>query len=138
MAVWMVRAGRSGEREDLALSAGLVVIGWDELPDLSGVRSREDVEHLMREHHPDAKPKTLVKLVRPGVELRGAASRRTIWSCCLSRREVPLPWVAPRAATSSGPRIHRVLVTCDPSSGFEMTFPAPRSTRTCCIRWGRS
>jgi restriction system protein len=60
MAVWMVRAGRSGEREDLALSDGVAVIGWDELPDLSGVQSREDVEHLMREYHPDAKPKTLV------------------------------------------------------------------------------
>jgi len=60
MAVWMVRAGRNGEREDLALSDNVVVIGWDELPDLSGVQSREEVERLMLEHHPDAKPKTLV------------------------------------------------------------------------------
>lgn len=60
MAVWMVRAGRNGEREDLATSDNVVVIGWDELPDLSGVQSREDVEQLMREHHPDAKPRALV------------------------------------------------------------------------------
>jgi restriction system protein len=56
----MVRAGRTGEREDLALSNGLAVIGWDELPDMSSVGSREDVENLLNEYHPDAKPKTLV------------------------------------------------------------------------------
>jgi len=40
MAVWMVRAGRGGEREDVALREGLAVIGWDELPDLSTMTSR--------------------------------------------------------------------------------------------------
>lgn len=56
MAVWMVRAGRSGEREDFALSESLAVIGWDELGDLTGVRSRGDAEALIRAAHPDAKP----------------------------------------------------------------------------------
>lgn len=60
MAVWMVRAGRNGEREELALSDGVAVIGWDELPDLSSAQSREDIEDLLKEHHPDAKPKTLM------------------------------------------------------------------------------
>lgn len=31
MAVWLVRAGASGEFEDLALEKGLGVIGWPEL-----------------------------------------------------------------------------------------------------------
>jgi restriction system protein len=60
MPVWMVRAGRNGEREELALSDGVAVIGWDELPDLSSAQSREDIEDLLKEHHPDAKPKTLM------------------------------------------------------------------------------
>ncbi len=60
MTVWMVRAGRTGEREDFALKDGVVVIGWDELPDLSSARSRQDVESLLREPYPDAKPNTLV------------------------------------------------------------------------------
>ena len=37
MTVWLVRAGRYGERETLALEKGLSVIGWEELPDLSAV-----------------------------------------------------------------------------------------------------
>jgi restriction system protein len=59
MAVWLVRAGRSGEREDFALKDGLAVIGWDELPDLSGVSSREEIAELLRARHSEAKPKTL-------------------------------------------------------------------------------
>jgi restriction system protein len=60
MAVWMVRAGRSGEREDLALRERVAVVGWDELSDLSDAGSREDIELMLREQHPDAKPGTLV------------------------------------------------------------------------------
>lgn len=59
MAVWLVRAGRSGEREDFALENGLAVIGWDGLPDLSGVSSREEIEELLRARHSEAKPKAL-------------------------------------------------------------------------------
>lgn len=55
MALWLVRAGRNGEREEFALDNGVVVIDWRELPDLSGVRSREDVESLISRALPDAK-----------------------------------------------------------------------------------
>lgn len=37
MTVWLVRAEKNGERQDLALKEGLAVIGWEELPDLSKV-----------------------------------------------------------------------------------------------------
>ena len=37
MAVWLVRAGRNGERESFALEENLAVIGFDDLPDLSHV-----------------------------------------------------------------------------------------------------
>lgn len=60
MAVWLVRAGRSGEREDFALENSVAVIGWDELPDLSGVSSREDVLQLLAEAHPEDNPKRLL------------------------------------------------------------------------------
>lgn len=52
MTVWLVRAGRSGEREDLALREGLAVIGWDELPDLS-ILSKEQLGDLLRQHSPE-------------------------------------------------------------------------------------
>ncbi|WP_346864991.1 hypothetical protein [Methanocalculus sp. MSAO_Arc2] len=35
MTLWLVRAGRYGEREQLALEKKIAVIGWDDVPDLS-------------------------------------------------------------------------------------------------------
>ena len=35
MAVWLVRAGQHGEREEATLEKGLAIIGWEELPDLT-------------------------------------------------------------------------------------------------------
>jgi len=60
MALWLVRAGRHGERETLAIEKSVVVIGWTELPDLSGIHSREALFKAMEENHPDAERKTLV------------------------------------------------------------------------------
>ncbi len=59
MAVWLVRAGRYGEREDLALERGVVVIGWEELPDLSHINSREALQALMEQAYPHAKRNTI-------------------------------------------------------------------------------
>jgi hypothetical protein len=42
MVVWLIRAGRYGQDEDLALEKNLAIIGWEELGDLSKVKSRED------------------------------------------------------------------------------------------------
>lgn len=52
MAVWLVRAGRWGEQEQTALDEGLVTIGWNELPDLSGIKSRAALNALYREKNP--------------------------------------------------------------------------------------
>ncbi len=38
---WLVRAGHHGERETLALEQSLVLVGWRELDDLSGIKTRE-------------------------------------------------------------------------------------------------
>lgn len=59
MALWLVRAGRSGEREAEALAEGLKVIEWDELPDLSAARLRDDLETLCRNTYPNAKVNTV-------------------------------------------------------------------------------
>ena len=52
MAIWLVRAGKHGEREEEALTDGLAVIGWEELGDLSGPRTREDFTTWVRESYP--------------------------------------------------------------------------------------
>jgi restriction system protein len=54
MTTWLVRAGRTGDREDLALEKNIAVVGWDDIPDLSEAKTREDVETLYRRYSPDA------------------------------------------------------------------------------------
>jgi restriction system protein len=49
MALWVTRAGRYGERIDLALDNNLVAIGWEELSDLSKVTSKVDLRKMMEE-----------------------------------------------------------------------------------------
>jgi len=54
MSVWLVRAGKYGEREQTALNENVVTIGWDELPDLSSIDSREALADLYSRVYPDA------------------------------------------------------------------------------------
>jgi restriction system protein len=64
MAVWLVRAGKRGEREDFALERSVAVIGWEYLPDLGHVKSREDLEALCFQTYPGAKRNTILNHVR--------------------------------------------------------------------------
>lgn len=56
MAVWLVRAGKYGEDENTALEKGVVIIGWDEVPDISNINTRNDVERIHEECYPDMAP----------------------------------------------------------------------------------
>jgi restriction system protein len=58
MTLWLVRAGRFGEAEQDALDKGLVTIGWNKLPDLSGCKSRDELINLYKKTYPDAKKMT--------------------------------------------------------------------------------
>jgi hypothetical protein len=46
-AAWIVRAGKNGEAEALALAENVVVIGWSELPDLAEAHSAEEIRELL-------------------------------------------------------------------------------------------
>ena len=74
MAVWLVRAGRWGEQEQAALDEGLVTIGWNELPDLSGIKSREALTALYREKNPHSSPRTVSMQVGQIWRFRGEIS----------------------------------------------------------------
>lgn len=54
MTAWLVRAGRHGEREALALEQGLAVIGWQELPSLEEIADRDTLVGVIRATYPDA------------------------------------------------------------------------------------
>lgn len=59
MTLWVVRSGKYGEREALALDSGLAVIGWDNLADLSALKTREALHAALEAAFPDEKGKTL-------------------------------------------------------------------------------
>ena len=59
MAIWLVRAGGHGEREEAALEKGMVVLGWDDLPDLSAIKSGEALAQLLKDTYPDEGPNKL-------------------------------------------------------------------------------
>jgi restriction system protein len=60
MALCLVRAGKYGEREDFALKNKMVVIGWDDVPDLAAIKDRKELAALLAQVYLDAKPKTLM------------------------------------------------------------------------------
>ena len=51
--VYVVRAGRHGEREAAALEANVATIGFDNIGDLTKYRSREAVKAHFAELYPD-------------------------------------------------------------------------------------
>ncbi len=59
MTVWLVRAGKHGERQDFALENGYAVIGWGELPDLSLYGSPEELKAALEESYPQESSKTI-------------------------------------------------------------------------------
>lgn len=59
MSLWLCRAGKYGEREDNALEQARAVIGWEEMPNLSTVTSREEMLGLLSSTYPNLKLRTL-------------------------------------------------------------------------------
>ncbi len=59
MTLWLVRAGQHGEREDFALENNVAVTGWDEIGDLSGIKTRAELLEHLHKTYPDKKDKTL-------------------------------------------------------------------------------
>jgi predicted Mrr-cat superfamily restriction endonuclease len=54
MNVWLVRAGRTGDREDLALESNIATIGWGELGDLTRFSEKPEIQSALATCHPDA------------------------------------------------------------------------------------
>lgn len=53
-AAWLIRAGRQGENEDMVIEQGIACLGWHEIPSLSDVSSRADIEDMILREHPDS------------------------------------------------------------------------------------
>jgi len=59
MSLWLVRAGRYGEREDFAVSNNVAVVGWDEVPDLRLYTSKDALAQSLNEIYPGEKQRKL-------------------------------------------------------------------------------
>jgi len=58
MAVWVVRAGRYGQRENFALENGFVMVGWEGLSDLSKL-DLEELKKAIDREYPDRNSRTI-------------------------------------------------------------------------------
>lgn len=63
MSLWLVRAGRYGEQEESALQHNVAAIGWDDLPDLSSIKSKEELKDLYERVYPGNKKMALANEV---------------------------------------------------------------------------
>ena len=59
MTLWLIRAGKHGEREVLALENNVAIIGWEEIPNLSGCVTRDQLTSLLASTYPGSRSKTL-------------------------------------------------------------------------------
>ena len=53
MSLWMVRGGRYGEQESVALEKGLICVGFKDVADLSAATDRGAVRELAKQAYPD-------------------------------------------------------------------------------------
>lgn len=60
MALWMVRAGRNGEYENVAIELHLAIIGWGELPDLTTYNCRDELAAVLESTYPHQKHETIL------------------------------------------------------------------------------
>lgn len=54
MSLWLVRAGRHGEQEQGARENNVVTIGWNDFPDLSEIKTRDELWELYWQVYPSA------------------------------------------------------------------------------------
>ncbi len=56
MALWLIRAGRYGERESIAIENNVAAMGWEEMStDLSKIENKEELIKLYTKTYPDVK-----------------------------------------------------------------------------------
>jgi restriction system protein len=57
MTVWTVKGGSQGQREERFLDHHIIGGGWEDLPSLTEIASKEDLDHLYRRSYPEASNK---------------------------------------------------------------------------------
>jgi restriction system protein len=60
MSLWVVRAGRHGEQEETAIRERLVCHAWNELPDYSAYKTKDDLRALYKQTYPGESEKRVI------------------------------------------------------------------------------
>lgn len=60
MTLWLVRAGKYGEREEFSLNNNISTIGWNIYQDLSQIDTVEALKNVVAERYPDSKENTIL------------------------------------------------------------------------------
>ncbi len=60
MAVWIVRGATGGTHEQRMLSNDFVSMGFETIPDLTNIKSQEEIQKLYSKIHPEAKHKRMI------------------------------------------------------------------------------
>jgi restriction system protein len=63
MALWKVQLGGSGQQEAIALEQNVVAIGWNDLGDLSKIRSRDEIEKMFRQEYKETRTNSIANQV---------------------------------------------------------------------------
>lgn len=58
--IWLVRAGRRGQREEIVLENNIAAICWKKLGDLTNVESKEDLIARFEKVYPDKKMSSIM------------------------------------------------------------------------------
>lgn len=53
MSLWLVRAGKHGAEEQIAIDQNVVTIGWNEFPSFSKIKTKNDLTAVYRKEYPD-------------------------------------------------------------------------------------
>ena len=54
MQLWVLKGGRHGEQEERMLDRDLLAIGWHDMPDMTALNSKEELETVYRKTYPEA------------------------------------------------------------------------------------
>jgi restriction system protein len=63
MSLWLVRGGSKGEYQEFAIDNNVTIIGWRELPDLSGVKSWDELIKIHEKTYPQYSKSSTVNQV---------------------------------------------------------------------------
>lgn len=86
MAFWGIRAGKSGEGEEIALAKNIVGIGWGELGDLSSLKSKDELVSRWRSVYPQAPDYAIARSSSMVWNLRHTVAKGDLIALPLKRR----------------------------------------------------